>query len=79
MNIKEINDGSPNWSAVVAMGLPLAVVTVALPLGFGYGYRRGGEFAARNPRLLFHLRWSIPFLVALGIVAISISLVSLFK
>lgn len=72
MNIKEINGGRPKWSALVALGLPLAVVTVALPLGFGYGYRKSREFAAQNPRLFRGLKWAILFL---GIVAVIIVVV----
>ena len=51
MNIEEINGGTPRWTAVVAFGLPLALVTVALPLGFSYGYRRSSRFATQRPRL----------------------------
>lgn len=51
MNIEEINGGTPRWTAVVAIGLPLALVTVALPLGFSYEYRRIAQLATRMLRL----------------------------
>ena len=72
MNIKEINNSAPRWSAVVALGLPLAVVTVALPLGFNYGYRRVTEFVAENPKLFRILAWGgaifVIFAVIIGVI-----------
>ncbi|KAL9614165.1 MAG: hypothetical protein Q9167_001317 [Letrouitia subvulpina] len=51
MNIKEINNGTPNWKSVLEFGLPLALVTVAIPLSFGYGYRKVSVFLARHKKL----------------------------
>ena len=59
MNIREINNGTPTWSAVVIFGLPLALVTVALPLGFGYVYRKVTQFAVRSPKLFRFLAWGV--------------------
>ncbi|KAK5467496.1 hypothetical protein LTS15_000469 [Exophiala xenobiotica] len=39
MNIKEINDGTPRWWAVVAVGLPLVLLTIVVPLFFDSFYQ----------------------------------------
>ena len=75
MNIREINNGAPRWSAVVALGLPLAVVTVALPLGFNYGYRKVTEFVTKNPKLFRILAWgSVIFVTVAAVIFIVIAL-----
>ena len=68
MNIREINNGTPKWSAVVAFGLPLALVTVALPLGFNYGYRKVIEFHTKSPKLFRILAWGSPIVVSIVVV-----------
>lgn len=72
MNIKEISDGHPQWSAVVALGLPLAVVTVALPLGFNSGYRKLTEIATRRPKAFRIMGWS---LIAASTIAVVVTVV----
>ena len=73
MNIREINNGAPRWSAVVALGLPLAVVTVAMPLGFNFGYRKVTEFVTKNPKLFKILCGSFGFVgITVTIVVVSI-------
>ena len=69
MNIREINNSAPRWSAVVALGLPLAVVTVAMPLGFNFGYRKVTEFVTKNPKLFKILCGSF------GLVGITVTIV----
>ena len=73
MNIREINNSTPRWSAVVTLGLPLAVVTVALPLAFNFGYRKGTEFVAKNPRLFKTLTLLGGLLLGIVIIIIIIS------
>ena len=50
MNIREINNATPKWSSVLAFGLPLAAVTVMMPLSFGYSYRKVSVFIRRNQK-----------------------------
>lgn len=50
MNIREINNATPKWSSVLAFGLPLAAVTVMMPLSFGYSYRKVSVFISRNQK-----------------------------
>ena len=77
MNIREINGGRPKWSAVVAFGLPLAVVTVALPLGFNYGYRKVTEFRTKSPKLFRILAWgSVIFVGILVVIVVITALIS---
>ncbi|KAI4208831.1 MAG: hypothetical protein LQ351_008160 [Letrouitia transgressa] len=80
MNIREINNGAPRWSAVVALGLPLAVVTVAMPLGFNFGYRKVTEFITKNPKSFRILLSSIIFLsIAVTIVIVIVVLLTTKK
>ena len=77
MNIREINhdNNTPTWQAVVALGLPLSVVTVALPLGFNYGYRKVRESVTRNPKLFRGFAWTGIVLTVLAIIAIVLSVI----
>ncbi|KAL6721534.1 hypothetical protein ACLMJK_000638 [Lecanora helva] len=70
MNIKEINNSTPTWSAAVALGLPLAVVTVAMPLGFNFGYRKVTDFIIKNPKLFRILGGCVVFLVIAVIIIV---------
>lgn len=40
MNIKEINNGTPKWWAVVAVGLPLVLITIVVPLSFDFVFSK---------------------------------------
>lgn len=75
MNIREINNGTPKWSTVVAFGLPLAVITVALPLGFNYGYRKVTEFHTKSPKLFKILAWGSAISVGIVVVIVIIAAV----
>lgn len=61
MNIKEINkDNGPTWWVLLALGLPLALVTVALPLGFDSINRRVRQYARSRPAAYRLAIWIIP-------------------
>jgi hypothetical protein len=77
MDIREISTKPPKWYTVVALGLPLVVVTVAMPLGFGVTYRQIQRFAGYRPRLFTKLLWIAGALVLAVIVTLVIILVVL--
>ena len=69
MNIKEINEGIPSWSVVLALGFPLAFLIVALPLIFNFRYRKITEYINQR-RIFFRIAvWVI------GIVGLVIAIV----
>ena len=80
MNIVEINPNSeqPSWKYVLILGLPLAVATVAFPLGFSYGYQRSLDFIARRPRTVRIFVWTVAsfFIVSTIIVVVTVGVVS---
>ena len=57
MQIRQISRNYPQWYTAVALGLPLVVVTVAMPLGFDVIYRQIQRFAGYRPRLFPKLLW----------------------
>ena len=76
MNIKEINDGAPKWTAVVALGLPLAVLTVAIPLAFNFRYRKVKEYINRRPRFVTRVTLGLGIV---GVVGTVVTVVILLK
>jgi hypothetical protein len=75
MDIREIYTKPPKWYTVVALGLPLVVVTVAMPLGFNSIYRQIQKFAGYRPRLFPKLLWIAGALFLATIVILVVVLV----
>lgn len=81
MNIKEIIDYKPKWWVLIALGLPLALITVALPLQFDAITRQIRQFAGSRPTAFKRIvLWTAPVLLIAGVViAIAIPLAAMTK
>ena len=65
----------PKWWVLFAIGLPLAVATIAAPLSFESSYRIAQRFASKRPATFRYLVWGAP----LGAVCIIILVVVLLE
>ena len=74
MNIKEINNSSPRWSAVLLLGIPMAAVTVAIPLGFNFWYRKILGIVQKRPMIFYRLIVGLPFFGCAGFVLVALIL-----
>ena len=65
---------APKWWALVAIGLPLTVATILLPLSFDRLYRKVQDYAGIRPRRAKLLLWSVPVLVAIIVIVVTVLL-----
>ena len=82
MNIKQfVGDGKipPNWTLLLAIGLPLSAVTVALPLTFDTLRAIVQQYAGSRPQTFKWLLWIAGPLIIVIIIVVVVTLVEITK
>jgi hypothetical protein len=77
MNIKQINGGTTEWWVIVALGLALVFITIALPMSLDWLYRKFQTFVGARPELSRHPKKLLVFLELLGLAVVVVIIIIL--